>query len=138
RLEASDTFADGEYRLTLRQSTPPTPGQPDKLPLMIPVKLALLGADGAALPLDADGNTETVLVLTEAEQTFAFAVPGTQAPVPSLLRGFSAPVELRYDFSPAQLHFLLAHDSDGYCRWDAAQRLYHARSEEHTSELQSR
>src|SRR5690606_21766638 len=125
-LHVTDAFAGGEYRLTLRQSTPPTPGQADKLPLMIPVKLAWLGADGAALPLDAEGNTETVLVLTEAEQTFRFSVPGNQAPVPSLLRGFSAPVELRYDFSPAQLHFLLAHDSDGYCRWDAAQRLYHA------------
>jgi aminopeptidase N len=126
RLEASDSVVEGEYRLTLRQSTPATPGQPDKLPLMIPVKLALLGTDGAALPLDDDGSTETVLVLTEAEQTFRFSVPGNQAPVPSLLRGFSAPVALDYDFSPGQLRFLLAHDSDGYCRWDAAQRLYHA------------
>ncbi len=126
-VTASDRFAEGEYRLTLRQETPPTPGQSDKQPLMIPVKLALLDDQGRALPLDDSGATETVVILRDSEQTFSFPLAGLDsAPTPSLLRGFSAPVSLRYPFKEAQLITLLAHDSDGFCRWDAAQRLYFA------------
>ena len=125
-VTASDRFADGEYQLTLRQETPPTPGQSDKQPLMIPVKLALLDGQGRALPLDDSGATETVVILRDSEQTFRFPVATDSAPTPSLLRGFSAPVSLRYPFKEAQLITLLAHDSDGFCRWDAAQRLYFA------------
>jgi len=123
-LTVTDDYADGEYRLTLEQHTPATPGQPDKQPLMIPVKLALLDGQGAALPLDRDGRTETVLILRQARETLTFPAPAR--PTPSLLRGFSAPVSLRYDFDETQLNTLLAHDSDGFCRWDAAQRLYFA------------
>ena len=125
-VTASDRFADGEYQLTLRQETPPTPGQSDKQPLMIPVKLALLDGQGRALPLDDSGATETVVILRDSEQTFRFPVAADRIPTPSLLRGFSAPVSLRYPFKEAQLITLLAHDSDGFCRWDAAQRLYFA------------
>lgn len=125
-VTASDRFADGEYQLTLRQETPPTPGQSDKQPLMIPVKLALLYDQGRALPLDDSGATETVVILRDSEQTFRFPVATDRIPTPSLLRGFSAPVSLRYPFKEAQLITLLAHDSDGFCRWDAAQRLYFA------------
>ncbi len=125
-VTASDRFADGEYQLTLRQETPPTPGQSDKQPLMIPVKLALLDDQGRALPLDDSGATETVVILRDREQTFRFPVATDSIPTPSLLRGFSAPVSLRYPFKEAQLITLLAHDSDGFCRWDAAQRLYFA------------
>ena len=125
-VTASDRFADGEYQLTLRQETPPTPGQSDKQPLMIPVKLALLDGQGRALPLDDSGATETVVILRDSEQTFRFPVATDRIPTPSLLRGFSAPVSLRYPFKEAQLITLLAHDSDGFCRWDAAQRLYFA------------
>ncbi len=125
-VTASDRFADGEYQLTLRQETPPTPGQSDKQPLMIPVKLALLDGQGRALPLDDSGATETVVILRDREQTFRFPVATDSAPTPSLLRAFSAPVSLRYPFKEAQLITLLAHDSDGFCRWDAAQRLYFA------------
>mgnify|MGYP001377965135 FL=1 len=125
-VTASDRFADGEYQLTLRQETPPTPGQSDKQPLMIPVKLALLDDQGRALPLDDSGATETVVILRDSEQTFRFPVATDRIPTPSLLRGFSAPVSLRYPFKEAQLITLLAHDSDGFCRWDAAQRLYFA------------
>ncbi|HCQ36073.1 MAG TPA: aminopeptidase N, partial [Alcanivorax sp.] len=64
-VTASDRFADGEYQLTLRQETPPTPGQSDKQPLMIPVKLALLDGQGRALPLDDSGATETVVILRD-------------------------------------------------------------------------
>lgn len=125
-LAVQGHIEQGDYVLTFRQWTPPTPGQPDKQPLMMPVRLALFGADGQRLPLP-DGSTETVLVLTQEEQSFRFPLHGRkEAPVPSLLRGFSAPVELDYAFTTEQLHFLLAHDDDGYSRWDAAQRLYHA------------
>ncbi|MEO1901834.1 MAG: aminopeptidase N [Alcanivorax sp.] len=123
-LTVEDEYVDGEYRLTFEQHTPPTPGQPDKAPLMVPVKLALLDGEGRALPLDDQGRTETVVILREARETRAFPVPAR--PTPSLLRGFSAPVSLRYDFDERQLNTLLAHDSDGFCRWDAAQRLYFA------------
>ncbi len=122
RLHARDHYEDGTWTLTLSQHTPPTPGQPEKQPVMIPVRLGLLDSRGAAIELDGQGGTETVLVLDSEEQTFRFAVP--DKPVPSLLRGFSAPVELDYDYSQQQLALLLAHDEDGYCRWDVARRLF--------------
>lgn len=123
-LEVADTYreASGEYTLTIRQHTPDTPGQSDKLPLHIPVTVGLLGQDGNPLPLDASGKSETVLHLTEASQEFTFSGI-TSRPLPSLLRGFSAPVKLRYDYSSAQLQFLMQHDSDPFNRWDACQRL---------------
>ena len=123
RLEISDEFRDGIYTLTCRQHTPPTPGQPDKQPLMIPLALSLLDSQGRAMDL-GDGDTETVVIVSAAEQQFQFSL--SEQPVPSLLRGFSAPVEMSYPYSSEQLHHLLAHDSDGYCRWDAAQRLWYA------------
>ncbi|MCC1497176.1 aminopeptidase N [Alcanivorax sp. 1008] len=121
RLTATDQYSNGIYRLTLSQQTAPTPGQADKQPLMVPVSMALLDQSGQPLVLDADGATETVLILSDATQTFEFTLP--EQPVPVLLRGFSAPVELRYPYSADQLALILAHDTDGYCRWDAAQRL---------------
>lgn len=121
-LAVQEDEQNGQYALTFSQHTPPTPGQPDKAPLMIPVKLALLNADGIAQPLDEQGNTETVVIVEKAEQTVIFPVSGPLTP--SLLRGFSAPVMLDYPFADSQLETLLAHDSDGYCRWSAAQQLY--------------
>lgn len=122
RLTVEDDHRDGIYHLRLRQHTPDTPGQSNKKPVMIPVRLALLDGDGQRIPLRETGETETVLTLDGEEQAFSFSSP--EKPVPSLLRGFSAPVELRYPFTTEQLTFLLARDDDGYCRWDAAQRLY--------------
>ncbi|MDF1629426.1 MAG: aminopeptidase N [Alcanivoracaceae bacterium] len=121
QLTVSDQYSNGVYRLTLSQHTEPTPGQADKQPLMIPVSMALLDQSGRPLALDADGTTETVLILSQATQTFEYTLP--EQPVPVLLRGFSAPVQLRYPYSADQLALILAHDTDGYCRWDAAQRL---------------
>lgn len=121
QLTVGDQYADGCYRLTLSQHTAPTPGQADKQPLMIPVAMALLDQSGQPLALNAGGAVETVLTLTEATQTFEFSV--AEKPVPVLLRGFSAPVELHYPYRADQLALILAHDTDGYCRWDAAQRL---------------
>ncbi len=122
RLTVEDEHRDGVYHLRLRQHTPDTPGQSNKQPVMIPVRLALLDAEGQPMVLNEAGDTETVLILEDEEQEFVFST--LEKPVPSLLRGFSAPVELRYPFTTEQLTFLLAHDDDGYCRWDAAQRLY--------------
>ncbi|HEY8568661.1 aminopeptidase N [Microbulbifer sp.] len=123
-LDVEDGYDEalGEYSLTIRQQTPETPGQKDKLPLHIPVTIGLLAEDGRPLPLDASGQTEAVLHLTEASQTFTFSGIASR-PLPSLLRGFSAPVKLRYDYSSAQLQFLMQHDTDSFNRWDACQRL---------------
>ncbi len=115
------------YTLTLSQSCAATPGQPDKQPFVIPVALGLLAQDGSALPLQIEGEaqagaTERTVVLTEASQTLTF-VNVASAPVPSLLRGFSAPVVLECDHSDADLLTLLAHDSDAFNRWEASQRL---------------
>jgi aminopeptidase N len=115
------------YTLALSQTCPPTPGQPAKAPFVIPVALGLVTDDGHALPLQytVDGGAATdapLFVLTEPQQTLVFSGIDA-APVPSLLRGFSAPVILDMDYSDAQLLALLAHDSDPFNRWEAGQRL---------------
>ena len=119
-------YAKCEYRLILRQRTPATPGQPDKLPLHIPVRLGLVGTkSGRDLPLTLDGEalgSDAVIHLCEAEQELVFT-DVSEAPVPSLLRGFSAPVKLRFPYGREDLAFLLANDSDGFNRWEAGQRL---------------
>ncbi|WP_290789946.1 aminopeptidase N [Halomonas sp.] len=119
-------YARGEYRLMLRQRTPATPGQPHKQPLHIPVRLGLVGTkSGRDLPLTLDGEAlgaDAVVDLREAEQEFLFT-DVSEAPVPSLLRGFSAPVKLRFPYGREDLAFLLANDADGFNRWDAGQRL---------------
>ncbi len=126
-VSADGVYRDGQYALTLRQHTLPTPGQPQKQPMHIPVRTALLAGNGKPLPLTLRGDnrapgTETVLELTEAEQTFEFT--GLEAaPVASLLRGFSAPVKFEAGHSDAELAFLMAHDDDSFNRWDAAQHL---------------
>ncbi|MBD5801014.1 Aminopeptidase N [Azoarcus sp. Aa7] len=128
RVKAAGAWdaASGSYTLTLSQHTPPTPGQADKAPLVIPVAVGLIGPDGRDLPLNLDGEnhggaTTRVLVLAEAEQTFRFV--GLDAePVPSVLRGFSAPVILELDEGDERLAFRMAHDADAFNRWDAAQR----------------
>ena len=115
------------YTLTLSQSCWPTPGQPLKEPFVIPVSLGLLGVDGQDLPLQlanepsAAAGTRTV-VLTQASASFTFVNLDAE-PVPSILRGFTAPVVLELDYTDAQLLHLLAHDSDPFNRWEAGQRL---------------
>ncbi|SFC38873.1 aminopeptidase N [Marinospirillum celere] len=113
------------FTLTLKQETPPTPGQKDKQPLLIPIKMGLVSRTGHPLPLEIDGEfhgTETVLQLNKAEQSFTFHHLESE-PLPSLLRGFSAPVKLSYAYSKEDLAFLLQHDPDGFNRWDAGQQL---------------
>ena len=124
-LEAEGRLKNNSFELTVKQTVPPTPDMADKQPMMIPVKIGLLNRNGEAVAFDYQGKhgTEAVLLLTEAEQTFQFEGV-TEAVVPSLLRGFSAPVHLNYPYSDDDLLLLLAHDSDAFTRWEAAQTLY--------------
>jgi aminopeptidase N len=114
------------YDITLAQSCPPTPGQAKKQPFHIPVAIGLLDGKGKDMPLSLKGHggqpTTLVLELTASQQTFHFT-DVAELPVPSLLRNFSAPVVLEYDYSDADLAFLMAHDSDAFNRWEAGQRL---------------
>jgi len=129
RLRAEGVFdaAARSYTLTLAQSCAPTPGQGAKEPFVIPVSLGLLNADGAQLPLQLAhwSQPETgsrTFVLTQASESFTFVNLDSE-PVPSLLRGFSAPVVLDCHYTDAQLLTLLAFDPDPFNRWEAAQRL---------------
>jgi aminopeptidase N len=107
--------ATGDYALTLSQHCPATTGQPQKEPFVIPVALGLLGPDGREV-------FSGMHVLTQASETLNF--PGLAGePVPSILRGFSAPVILDFDYSDQQLLALLASDTDPFNRWEAGQRL---------------
>ena len=128
-LEVTDSYdaATQIYQLSVKQSCPDTPGQTNKQPFVIPLSMALLNQHGQALPLQLQGEAtavadERVLSVTEAEQTFSF-INVAEQPLPSLLRGFSAPVVLRYDYSRDDLLFLLQHDTDGFNRWEAGQQL---------------
>ena len=116
------------YTLRVRQTCPPTPGQPDKKPFVIPVTIGLLNAKGLELPLHLAGETHArgssaTLLASGADNTFVFQHVPTR-PVPSLLRGFSSPVILDYEYSDAELALLLEHDSDDFNRWEAGQRLF--------------
>ncbi|MBL8438778.1 MAG: aminopeptidase N [Zoogloeaceae bacterium] len=130
RLAAAGAWdaATGNYTLTLTQRTPPTSGQAEKIPLIIPVAVGLMGPDGVDLPLQLVGEasasgTTRVLRLTSQEAHFTFT--GLKAePVPSILRGFSAPVILELAESDERLAFRIAHDADPFNRWDAAQRYF--------------
>ncbi|MSO76827.1 MAG: aminopeptidase N [Alphaproteobacteria bacterium] len=111
------------YTLSLSQHTPPTPGQPDKAPLLIPLAIGLLGADGRDLPLVLDGRPVAggVLRLAAARQDFRFEGVGAP-PVLSLNRDFSAPIKLQGPDSEAARIFRMAHDSDPFNRWEAGQQ----------------
>jgi aminopeptidase N len=129
------------FTLDVAQACPPTPGQPAKEPLHVPLAVGLIGPDGGDLPLrlagagvSADGDgavaagaqesapTTRVLDVTGPRQSFRFEGV-TQAPVPSLLRDFSAPVIVEYPYTESELAFLAARDSDPFNRWEASQRL---------------
>ncbi|MES2902300.1 MAG: aminopeptidase N [Pseudomonadota bacterium] len=129
RAETQFDAKAGTYQLTLSQSCPATPGQARKEPFHIPVAVGLLGADGSDLALTLDGKnvgTTTVLELKESTQRFTFTGIDDE-PVPSILRDFSAPVVLEYDYSDDDLLHLFSHDSDPVNRWEAGQRLAMAR-----------
>ncbi|HWK43442.1 MAG TPA: aminopeptidase N [Stellaceae bacterium] len=123
--EAYDPAARS-FELTVSQATPPTPGQPSKLPVVIPLAIGLLDRSGAELPMRLDGEAAAtigtrVLAVTEARQTFRFVDVPSQ-PIPSLLRDFSAPVIVKGQ-SLDQLRFLFGHDTDAFARWEAGQQV---------------
>jgi aminopeptidase N len=122
-LHVSDHFdpATGDYELKVKQRCPATPCQDTKPAFHIPLAMGLLNGDGEELPL-AGGDKTEILNITEPEQVFTFKGL-KQKPVPSLLREFSAPVKLFYPYQRDELMFLMANDSDGFSRWDAAQKL---------------
>jgi aminopeptidase N len=111
------------YTVALKQTVPPTPNQPTKLPMVIPLVTGLVGKDGRDLPLTLANGAQLargVLVLDEAEQAFTFTGVN-ERPVLSINRGFSAPIKLNTDLDAADLAFLAAHDSDPFNRWQALQ-----------------
>ncbi|MCJ8334190.1 MAG: aminopeptidase N [Epibacterium sp.] len=116
RLNVRDTYKDGSFTLTFRQSTAPTPGQNVKNPRVIPIAVGLLNDAGKEIV------PTTVLEMTEAEQSFTFE--GLSArPIPSILREFSAPVVLERETTATERTFLLAHDTDPFNRWEAGRAL---------------
>ncbi|PYE23807.1 alanyl aminopeptidase [Paraburkholderia silvatlantica] len=132
RVAVSTSYDEGTrcYSVTLTQgyaNGAPAARETQKGPLHIPFAIGLIGPDGADLPLRLEGEaaahgTTRVLELTDTQQTFTFADVMVK-PLPSLLRNFSAPVIVDYDYGNDELAFLLAHDSDAFNRWEAGQRL---------------
>jgi aminopeptidase N len=127
------------FTVTIEQRCPPTPGQSEKKPFHIPVAVGLVGRDGCDLPLSLEAGARvssgaikagpgqapaqtTILHVREAKQSFVFTGV-KEKPVLSFLRGFSAPVRVESDYTDEELAFLIAHDTDSYCRWEAAQLL---------------
>ena len=119
------------FTMTCTQSTPTTPGQSDKKPVLMPIAVGLLASDGSDMELTLEGEAGTagettkVLRLSEASQTFVFTNVA-EKPVPSILRNFSAPVRLSTDLTQEDLIFLMANDSDQFNRWEAGQTLTRA------------
>ncbi len=111
-----------KFTLTLKQTVPPTQGQDKKSPMVIPVKFGVVGPQGGDVALNADGETEAVLVLDQESQSFEFEnIP--QGSVPSILRGFSAPVILNAPYTDEQRRHLMVHDSDGFNQWEAGHQI---------------
>ena len=115
-LRVTEEWDNGTLTLHFAQSTPPTPGQPEKPPRLIPIAVGLLSPNGD------EAVATTMLEMTGARQSFSFHGLGAR-PVPSILRGFSAPVILERDSSPEEQAFLLAHDTDPFNRWEAGRSL---------------
>jgi aminopeptidase N len=118
--------ASRSYELNVEQKVPPTPGQPQKSPMLTPLAIGLLDADGGELPTRLAGESEAragtrVLALSEERQIFRFVDLPTE-PVPSLLRGFSAPVKLK-GVPLDRLKFLAVHDPEPFARWEAGQEV---------------
>lgn len=107
----------GRAHLYLRQTVPPTPGQPAKDPMVLPLRLKLFGSETASAL-----GTEQLVLLKDGEAEVAFETV-TEPPVLSINRGFSAPVIVETDRSAAELAFLSAHDDDPFARYEAMQQL---------------
>ncbi|MRX26741.1 aminopeptidase N [Kangiella sp. HZ709] len=115
-----------EFTLNLSQTTQATPGQEHKTPFHIPIKMGLLSEEGVDMALQLiteEHLQDDILHFTKKEQSFTFKNVISK-PIVSLLRNFSAPIKLEYDYSNKELSFLLANDRDAFNRWEAGQRLY--------------
>ncbi|MEE9424658.1 MAG: aminopeptidase N [Methylococcales bacterium] len=129
KLDTKYDAQQQKFTIDITQHSVPTPNQPDKQALHIPVRLALLGKDGQAINLHMDSSnntdtpTEVLLQITEQKQTFSFHNVDFE-PVVSALRGFSAPVRVSQQQSMDELAFLAQHDSDTFNRWSAIQNLF--------------
>jgi aminopeptidase N len=135
-VEVSGVYAEesGLFTLEFEQSCPSTPGQTHKLPFYIPVTLGLLDSSGETVELTIDSEHTNLLFdfnATKSEITVFLDVPHqkisfkglTKMPIPSLLRGFSAPVKLEYDYTSHERLQLISSDSDPYVKWQANQEL---------------
>jgi len=130
-------------QLTVEQSCRPTPETKEKQPFYFPLSVGLIGKNGKDLPLELErepagkSDTTKVLVISKPKETFVFKnVP--EKPLPSLLRNFSAPVRLEYDYSPSDLIFLFANDSDPFNRYEAGQRLAALSLEDFIKKIQNK
>ena len=126
-VETRYDAARAEYHVQLSQHTPPSHDQAEKIPLLIPFAIGLLGQDGTQMSLQLKGEstagaTTRLLILEHASQAFTF-IHVNEAPVPSLLRDFSAPVKVNYPWTVAELSHLISHDPEPFARWEAAQTL---------------
>ncbi len=129
-LTVSDSYSadTSQYTLKISQFCPDTPGQTNKKPFYIPVVTALLSNEGNLIKSRPDENIQVnndgnmVLIVNQREQEFVFDDVSSK-PVPSLLRGFSAPVKLDYPYTDDELAFLMSHDDDDFNRWEASQNL---------------
>ncbi|MDK4687732.1 aminopeptidase N [Kingella negevensis] len=128
-LDVSGSLKNGEYVLNVKQILPDTPDQKasEKQAMMMPLSIAFLNEKGEKIafrqPENVETQTETVLTINQAEQSFKFLMSANSV-TPSLLRGFSAPVHLNFDYTDEQLALLLANDDDPFARWEAGQTLY--------------
>jgi len=115
-----------ELTMIFNQTCPPTPGQNEKMPFYIPIKLGLLGADGKDVPLEFEGDASrsdgNSLLFNLRQKNQTLKIKGlTSKTTPSFLREFSAPIKLAYDYTDNDLAFLMANDSDDFTRWEAGQ-----------------
>jgi len=112
------------YVLDVKQKVPPTPGQTDKMPMHLPLKLGLISESGKPLSVSLSGEqshaTEYICHVRSDEQQFEFSGVDSK-PIPALLRGFSAPVKCEYNYSPSQLKTLLTFEQDPYVAWQSGQ-----------------
>jgi len=115
-LKVTDDYSNDTYTLHFEQETAPTPGQKDKAARVIPIAVGLLNPNGDEV------LKTTILEMTEGKQSFTFEGLSSK-PVPSILRGFSAPVVLERETSAAEQAFLLAHDTDPFNKWEAGRAL---------------
>jgi aminopeptidase N len=127
-VERSYDHANQTYSLTFSQQIPDTPGQTNKKPMPIPINMALYSQNGQEMLLDLKGSNsksvtkEKVIYFSDSKETFTFTHIAEE-PVPSLLRGFSAPVNLNIDYSIDEIIFLMANDNDSYNRWSITRKL---------------